>query len=88
MPLSQATYRPNRSTTEHILTSKLIIETTIIARKEPVHLITLDKSTAFDCINRNKLIEDLRNTIEADELRIISKLLNVSLSIRCENALS
>ena len=44
-------------------------------------------SKAFDCINRNKLIEDLRNTIEAGELHIISTLINVSLSVRCENAL-
>ena len=80
MPLSQATYRPNPSTTDHILTSKLIVERTIIERKETIHLIMLDKSKAFDCINRNKPIEDLQNTIEADELHIISKLLNVSLS--------
>ena len=45
-------------------------------------------SKAFDWINRNKPIEDLRNTIKADELHIISKLLNVSFSMTCENALS
>ena len=43
---------------------------------------------AFDCIKTNKLIENLRSTIEADQLHIISKLLNVSLSVRCENSLS
>ena len=48
----------------------------------------LDMSKAFDCINRNKLIEALRNNIEADEQRIISTLLNFSLSVGCENALS
>ena len=48
----------------------------------------LDVSKAFDSINRNQLIEDLRNTIETDELHIISTLLNVSLSVRCENTLS
>ena len=42
----------------------------------------------FDSINRNQLIEDLRNTIETDELHIISSLLNVSLSVGCENTLS
>ena len=45
-------------------------------------------SKAFNSINRNQLLEDLCNTIETDELHIISTLLNVSLSIRCENALS
>ena len=88
MPPSQAAYRPNRSTTEHVFTSKLIIERTITARNESAHLIMLDMSKAFDSINRNQLIEDLRNTIETDELHIISTLLNVSLSVRCENTLS
>ena len=45
-------------------------------------------SKAIDSINRNQFIEDLRNITEKDELRIISTLLNVSLSVRCENTLS
>ena len=45
-------------------------------------------SKAFNSINRNQLIEDLRSTIETDELHIISTFLNVSLSVRCENTLS
>ena len=45
-------------------------------------------SKAFDSINRNQLIEDLQSTIETNELHIISKLLNISLSTRCENTLS
>ena len=43
-------------------------------------------SKVFDCMYRNKRIEDLQNNIEADEIYIISKLLNVSLSVRCEDA--
>ena len=84
IPPSQTACRPNRSTTEHVFTSKLIIERTITARNESAHLIMLDMSKAFDRINRNQFIEDLRNTIETDELHIISTLLNVSLSGRCE----
>ena len=45
-------------------------------------------SKAFGSINRNQLIKDLRNTIETDELDIISTLLHVSLSVRCESTLS
>ena len=37
-------------------------------------------SVAFDWINRNKPIEDLRNTIKADELHIISKMPRVKFS--------
>ena len=72
IPQLQAAYRPNRSTT---------------ARNESAHLIMLVTSKGFDSINRNQLIEDLQNTIETDELHIISTLLNVSLSVRCENTL-
>ena len=88
IPPSQAAYRPNRSTTEHLCTSKLIIERTITARNKSAHIIILDMSKAIDSINRNQFIEDLRNITEKDELRIISTLLNVSLSVRCENTLS
>ena len=88
IPPSQAAYRPKRSTTEHVFTSKLIIEKTITARNESAHLIMLDMSKAFDSINRNQLTEDLRDTNETNELHIISTLVNVSLSIRCENTVS
>ena len=88
IPPLQAAYRPNRSTTEHVFTSKLIIERTIKARNESAHLIILDMSRASDSINRNQFIEDLRNTTETEEPHIFSTLLNVSLSVRCENTLS
>ena len=48
----------------------------------------LGTSKGLDSINRNEVIEHLRNTIEVDELHIISTLVNVSLSVRCENTLS
>ena len=88
IPPLQAACRPNRSTTEHAFASKLTIERTITARNESAHLIMLEMSKAFDSINRNQLIEDLRSTIQTNELHIISTLLNVSLSVRCENTLS
>ena len=70
---SQAAYRPNRSTT---------------ARNQSTLLIMLGTSKGCDSINRNQLTEDLQNTIETDELYINSTLLNVSLSVRCENTLT
>lgn len=48
----------------------------------------IDMSKVFDCFNRNKLIEDLWNNTEEDDLHIISILLNVSISVRCGNVLS
>ena len=53
-----------------------------------VYLFMLGMSKTLDCINRNKQVEDLGNAMVADKLNIISRLLNVSLSVRCENVLS
>ena len=57
-------------------------------RNKSVHLNMLNMSKAYNRISRNKLIEDLQNTMEADQLHIIYKLLNVSLCATCENTLS
>ena len=48
IPPTQAAYRPNRSTNEHVFTSKLIIERTITARNESADPFMLDMSKAFD----------------------------------------
>ena len=56
MPISQAAYRKNRSTTEHVFATKLIIERTISSADETVYLLLLDMSKAFDSIQRNTLI--------------------------------
>ena len=56
MPISQAAYRKNRSTTEHVFATKLIIERKISSADETVYLLLLDMSKAFDSIQRNTLI--------------------------------
>ena len=48
----------------------------------------LDMSKAFDSMDRQTLLNDLRHTIDADELHIISSLLNVTLSVKCGDTLS
>ena len=59
IPISQAAYRKNRSTTEHVFGTKLIIERTISSKNETVHLILLDMSKAFDSIHCVTLIKEL-----------------------------
>ena len=88
IPPSQAAYRQNSSTTEHVFISKLIIKRTITARNESAHLIMVGMSIAFHSINRNQLIEDLRNTIESDELHIITVLCEYTpiYLLPCQNA--
>ena len=83
IPISQAAYRAGRSTTEHVFSTKMIIERTTLSKNETVHLILLDMSKAFDCLNRSLLIKDLKEIIDTDELHLIQKLLQVKLSVKC-----
>lgn len=86
--ISQAAYRKGRSTTEHVFATKIVIERTITAKNETVHLTLLDMSKAFDSIKRKDVIQYLQNTIEPDELFIIKKMLEVSLAVKCGNTIS
>ena len=85
IPISQATYCKNRSTTEHVFATKLIIETTISSTDETVYLLLLDMSKAFDSMQRNTLIEDLKNVLNQDELHLIGILLDVKVAAKCGN---
>ena len=85
IPMSQAAYRKNRSTTEHVFTTKLIIDRTISSTDETVYLLFLDMSKAFDSIQRNTLIEDLKNVLNHDELHLIRILLDVKIAAQCGN---
>ena len=87
-PITQAAYRKERSTTEHVFAAKMVIERTTNARNETLHLVLLDMSKAFDSIKRKDLIEHLQHTIEADELHIMKKMLEVSLVVRCGDSIS
>ena len=83
IPQSQAAYRPGRSTTEHIFATKLAIERTITSKNEEIFLILLDMTKAFDSISREKLLTDLEEIIDQDELHIMQLMLNVRLSVKC-----
>ena len=85
IPPGQAAYRKGRSTTEHVFSTKLIIERTITSKYETVYLIMHDMSKVFDCINRTTLLSDISKTIQEDELHLIKVLLNVELSVKCGN---
>ena len=61
--ISQAAYRKNRSKTENVFATKLKIERTILSTDEAVYLSLLDMSKTFDSIQRNTLIENLKNIL-------------------------
>ena len=71
IPISQAAYCKNRSTAGHVFAIKLIIERTISSTHETVYLLFLDMSKAFDSIQRNTFIKDLKNVLNYDELHLI-----------------
>ena len=84
IPVSQAAYSPGRSTTELVFSFKLLAEKAITSQNYEAHLLMLDMSKAFDTISRAKLIEDLRNIIDEDELHLVSILIkDVQLAVKC-----
>ena len=50
IPKSQAAYQGGRSTTEHVLTCKLLAERAISSDKEETIILLLDMSRAFDTV--------------------------------------
>ena len=82
-PKTQAAYRKERSTTEHVF-----FERTINVRNETLHLVLLDMSKIFDSIKGKDLIEHLQHTIAADEPHIMKEMLEVSLVVRCGDRIS
>ena len=88
IPVTQAAYRPGRSTTEHVLSLKLLIEKAISADSYEIIILLKDLSKAFDNVNRSKLIQILKNILNPDELHIITILLkDTSLQIRYDGKL-
>ena len=60
IPPSQAAYRKGCSTTEHVFSTKLIIERTITSHSETIYLMLHDMSKAYDTINGSTLINELK----------------------------
>ena len=87
IPISQAAYRKNRSTTEHVFANKLkrTIKRTISATDETVYLLFIDMSKAFNSIQKNSLNEDLKNVLDQDKLHLIRILLDVKIAVQCGN---
>ncbi len=80
---SQAAYQGGRSTTEQVLTMKLLAEKTITSTDYTIHILMLDMSKAFDTVDRNTLFEDLKEILDHDELHMLKILIeNVELTVR------
>ena len=75
IPPTQAAYRKGRSTTEHVFSTKLVIERTITSRNETVYLMMYDMSKAFDSVNRTVLINNLNKILEKDEVHLLKLMI-------------
>ena len=61
----------------------MVIDRTITAKSECCYLSLHDMSKAFDTVDRSKLINELQEVINTDELHLITKLMDVKLAARC-----
>ena len=69
-----------------VLALRLLAEKAITSSNHEIHLLMLDMSKAFDTIKRGTLFEDLKGTLENDELHLIHLLLDdVQISVKLEN---
>jgi hypothetical protein len=83
IPITQLAYRPDRSTTENVFSLRILIEKAISQSNSGIYILLLDMSKAFDSVNREVLLDDLKDIVNADELHILKILIkNTSLRIR------
>merc|ERR1711923_266199 len=76
IPKSQAAYQRGRSTTEQVLALKILIDKALISNDYDIYILLLDMSKAFDTVNRRTLLKYLQETLEPDELHLLSILTN------------
>ena len=88
IPPSQAAYRRGRSTTEHVFATKILCEKASQSTDFCIYLLLLDMSKAFDSVNREQLVEDLKDILEPDEVHIIKLMLGTKLAVKCGNETS
>ena len=83
--ICQEAYLKNRSPTDHAFATKLTIKRTISSTDEIVYLLLLDMRKAFDSVQKNTLIENLKYVLNQDELNLIRILLDVKIAAKCGN---
>ena len=77
IPITQAAYRPGRSTTEHVFTFKILAEKAIASSNFEINLLLLDMSKAFDTVKRATIMKDLSEVLDPDELHMFCILLKM-----------
>ena len=82
----QAAYRPNRSTTEIVCAHQFICSKVQLYQDVDIIIVGIDMSSAFDAIERGKLMQELETLLHEDEQRMCRLLLsNTTISIKFGN---
>ena len=83
---SQSGFRPERSTSDVVWTHRWLAAKTVTENIN-IKITGVDMSAAFDTIDRDILLQILKNIFEEDELRLIQFLLsNTHINTRINNA--
>ena len=83
IPIRQAAYQAGRSTTEQVFAIKMLAEKAITSSTYNIYLLLLDMSKAFDTVSRGKLLKDLKEILQPDELHMMSLLIkDVNLRVK------
>ena len=83
---SQSGFRPERSTSDVVWTHRWLAAKTVTENIN-IKITGIDMSAAFDTIDRDILLQILKNIVEEDELRLIQFLLsNTHINTRINNA--
>ena len=78
IPSEQAAYQGGRTTTEQVLSIKLLAEKAINSSNYKIFLSLFDMSKAYDTVNRRKLFEHLEQILNPDELHLLSIITNLT----------
>ncbi len=83
IPISQAAYQGGRNTTEHVFACKLLAEKAVTSVDYETTILLLDMSKAFDTVQRNTLLQQLKSILDDDEIHIMKIILkDVKLVVR------
>ena len=81
--IDQAAYQQGRSTTEQVFTLKILCEKAITTQDYEIIVLMLDMSKAFDTVNRVKLLNQLKEILKDDEMRMMDLLItDVLINVR------
>ena len=83
---TQTAYRPNRSTTDVVWAHRFICSKVQLYQDVEIIIVGIDMSSAFDTIERGKLMQELETLLHEDEQRMCRLLLsNTTISIKFGN---